>query len=99
MGHRKDKKDGEDEKDKEDEEDKEQCDSVVNTFCRVWGIKNLYIGSCGVIPTGTACNPTLTAMALAIRGTEDIVSKWPEGFPLAEGASQWPFEADSIPVY
>lgn len=47
--------------------------SVCNKFGKVWGIHDLYVGGCGVIPTGAACNPTLTAICFAIAGADAIV--------------------------
>ncbi|KAK6513136.1 hypothetical protein TWF506_009302 [Arthrobotrys conoides] len=46
--------------------------SVVDSNSKVWGVDNLYLGGCGVIAEGMACQPTLTAVGYALQGVEGV---------------------------
>jgi choline dehydrogenase-like flavoprotein len=48
--------------------------SVCSPTSQVWGVDGLYVAGNGVIPTSIACNPTLTAVALAVAGARDIAA-------------------------
>jgi choline dehydrogenase-like flavoprotein len=46
--------------------------SVCSPDSQVWSAPGVYVAGNGVIPTATACNPTLTGVALAVRGARAI---------------------------
>lgn len=49
------------------------ANSVLNEYCQTWDIPNLFVADTSTMPTGAAVNSTLTAMAIAQRGTEKMV--------------------------
>ena len=46
--------------------------SVCRPDSEVWGVPGLFVAGNGVIPTATACNPTLTGVALAVTADRAI---------------------------
>jgi choline dehydrogenase-like flavoprotein len=50
-------------------------EGVTDSNLKVHDIKNLYLCSNGVFPTGSAVNPTLTLAALSMRLTDHLISQ------------------------
>lgn len=48
--------------------------SVVDPDCRVHGVANLHLAGAAVFPTSSQANPTLTAVALALRLAERLTA-------------------------
>ena len=53
--------------------------SVVDSSLKVHDLRNLYVVSCGVFPTGGSSNPTFTMMALAFRLADQLLAKSASG--------------------
>ena len=51
--------------------------SVVDANCRVHGIGNLYVAGSAVFPTSSQANPTLTAVAMALRLADHLKGNQP----------------------
>lgn len=55
-----------------------ESEGVVDTDCKLYGIKNLYIAGSSVYPTGASINPTLTLVQLALRLADHLKSRLSE---------------------
>jgi choline dehydrogenase-like flavoprotein len=49
--------------------------SVVDSYCKVHGIKNLYVADASFMPTSGGTNPSLTIAANALRVVDGIIDK------------------------
>lgn len=49
--------------------------SVADPYSRVWGFENLVVGGNALIPTANTMNPTLTSVAIAVRGARHLAEE------------------------
>lgn len=47
--------------------------SVLDPYCRVWDVDNLYVVDASFMPSSTAVNPSLTIVAQAVRTAEHLL--------------------------
>ncbi|KAK8087376.1 hypothetical protein PG994_002350 [Apiospora phragmitis] len=52
-----------------------RADSICDKYGRVWGTDNVVVGGCNIVPSGSTCDPTLTAIGFAIVGADKIMEK------------------------
>lgn len=55
--------------------DSDDGTSVADPFSRVWGVEGLFVGGNALIPTANTMNPTLTSVAIAVRGARKAVEE------------------------
>ncbi|KAG9123868.1 Pyranose 2-oxidase [Ceratobasidium sp. 392] len=58
---------------------KDKATSVCDENSKIHDIDNVYVGGNNVIPDSTACNPTLTSVAYALKGAHDICERLNRG--------------------
>lgn len=49
--------------------------SVCDSYSQVWNVAGLFLAGNGAIPTANAVNPTLTSMAISVRGAHHLVKQ------------------------
>jgi choline dehydrogenase-like flavoprotein len=49
--------------------------SVADPYSRVWGVDGLIVGGNALIPTANTMNPTLTSVAIAVRGARKAIEE------------------------
>jgi choline dehydrogenase-like flavoprotein len=57
-----------------------QADSVVDSYCRVHGFRNLFVCDASVFPTSVGVNPQITVMAIASIVASRIIKEWKDKY-------------------